>query len=437
MTEELMRDFAVGGSALGSLSAMYFYAYVVLQIPVGILMDRFGPRKLMSAALVLCAIASICMASSNSLLMASASRLVIGGSVAFAFVGTLTILTCWFAPARFAMLAGLLQSSGMVGAMLGQAPLRIAVEHYHWRVAIYGLGAVALLLAIAAFFVVPRRDRSEAPAVAAGSARGSITNKNSANDDISGGPDTENRDSANRDLKNDGLRDSETMASDSGDEVSDGVSSILARRRNWLCAFAGFGMAAPMLGFAALWAVPWLTTVRGISPTQSAGIASMVFLGWLLVAPVAGWVSDRIGRRKPVLVAGSLLSLGAFVAILYIPTDSIFIMSALFFLQGVGGCSMVICFSIMREYNAHSHTSAALGMLNTCVVGSGAVMQPLIGWALDSRWQGSVVQGVRVYVGSNYNSAFLWLIAAGVLAVVCSLLLPETWCRVANKKLVA
>ena len=457
MTEELMRDFAVGGSALGSLSAMYFYAYVVLQIPVGILMDRFGPRKLMSAALVLCAIASICMASSNSLLMASASRLVIGGSVAFAFVGTLTILTCWFAPARFAMLAGLLQSSGMVGAMLGQAPLRIAVEHYHWRVAIYGLGALALVLAIAAFFVVPRRDRSEPSAVAAGSARGSITNKNSANDDSSGRPDSEsydsescdsesydsksldpdNRDSANRDLKNDGLRDSETMASDSGDEVSDGVSSILARRRNWLCAFAGFGMAAPMLGFAALWAVPWLTTVRGISPTQSAGIASMVFLGWLLVAPVAGWISDRIGRRKPVLVAGSLLSLGAFVAILYIPTDSIFIMSTLFFLQGVGGCSMVICFSIMREYNAHSHTSAALGMLNTCVVGSGAVMQPLIGLALDSRWQGSVVQGVRVYVGSNYNGAFLLLIAAGVLAVICSLLLPETWCRVANKKLVA
>ena len=76
-------------------------------------------------------------------------------------------------------------------------------------------------------------------------------------------------------------------------------------------------------------------------------------------------------------------------------------------------------------------------MLNTCVVGSGAVMQPLIGLALDSRWQGGVMQGVRVYVGSNYNSAFLLLISAGVLAVICSLLLPETWCRVANKKLVA
>ena len=87
MTEDLMRDFAVGGSALGVLSAMYFYAYVALQIPVGVLIDRFGPRRLMSGALLVCACASLSMASSDTLLTASISRLLIGGSVAFAFVG--------------------------------------------------------------------------------------------------------------------------------------------------------------------------------------------------------------------------------------------------------------------------------------------------------------------------------------------------------------
>ncbi len=378
MTDELMRDFAVGGSALGSLSAMYFYAYVVLQIPVGILMDRFGPRRLMSGALVLCAIASFCMAGSNSLLMASVSRLIIGGSVAFAFVGTLTILTYWFAPTRFAMFAGLLQSSGMVGAMLGQAPLRFAVEHYQWRGAVFGLGVLALLLAIAAYLVVPRRQRSKPVQVTEG-----------------------NRQSTNSFLS-------------------------MLTRRNWLCALTGFGMAAPMLGFAALWAVPWLTTVHGFGQTQSAGIASMVFMGWLLIAPVAGWLSDRLGKRKPVLLAGSVLSLVAFVTILHVQTSSVLVMSLLFFLQGAGGCAMVICFGMMREYNAQGHTSAALGMLNTCVVGSGAVMQPLIGLALDSRWQGALVEGVRVYSSSNYDSAFLLLIAANAVAIVCGALLPET-----------
>lgn len=385
MTEELMRDFAVGGSALGSLSAMYFYAYVVLQIPVGILMDRFGPRRLMSGALIICAVASFCLASSDSLVLASVSRLVIGGSVAFAFVGTLTILTYWFAPTRFAMLAGVLQSSGMMGAMMGQAPLRLAVEHYSWRGTVIGLALVAFVLAITACVVVPRRERT-----ACGECGGRSNKKTPS---------------------------------------TNSFTSILTRRRNWLCALAGFGMAAPMLGFAALWAVPWLATVRGFSQTQSAGIASMVFLGWLVVAPVAGWFSDRLGKRKPVLIAGSVLSMVTLIAILQVRADSVLIMSTLFFLQGAGGCTMVICFSLMREYNAQSHTSASLGLLNTCVVGSGAVMQPLIGLALDGRWQGTLSQGVRVYSSGNYNSAFLLLIAANAAAIVCCMLLQETSCR--------
>jgi MFS family permease len=375
MTGELMRDFSVGGSALGGLSAMYFYAYVALQIPVGLLMDRFGPRKLMTGALLLCAVASFSMASSNTVLAASVSRLVIGGSVAFAFVGTLTILTKWFLPERFSTYAGILQSSGMVGAMLGQAPLRMAVETSSWRVALMIMAGVALALAIAAFIIVPRITKAETTATV--------------------------------------------------DASGQGIGAIIKSLRNWLCVLAGFGLAAPMLGFAALWAVPWLNTVRGFSATQSAGIASLVFMGWLLVAPVVGWISDRINKRKPVLIVGSIISLLGFVTILYVEISSPLLMGALFFMQGAGGCTMVICFTVMRQYNPHGNTSAALGLLNTFVVGSGAVMQPLIGAALDSRWQGAVVDGARVYGADNYHRAFLLLAAANLMAVLCCVCLKE------------
>lgn len=108
MTSELMRDFAVGGAALGSLSAFYFYAYASIQLPVGMLTDHFGPRKLMSFAAALCALASIGFAFSDSLLTASIGRALIGGTVAFGFVGTLAIAGYWFKPGQYAMLAGLL-----------------------------------------------------------------------------------------------------------------------------------------------------------------------------------------------------------------------------------------------------------------------------------------------------------------------------------------
>jgi len=380
MTEDLMRDFAVGGSALGVLSAMYFYAYVALQIPVGVLIDRFGPRRLMSGALLICACASLSMAGSESLLTASISRLLIGGSVAFAFVGTLTLLTFWFDSHRFATYAGILQSAGMLGAMLGQAPLRVVVETFSWRGAITLLAIVGFALAALAYAVIPRR---------------SVDNRNL-----------------------------------NATKVTDvGVGNILLQRRNWLCALTGFGMAAPMLGFAALWAVPWLTTIRGFNQTQSAGIASMVFMGWLVGAPVCGWISDCIGKRLPVVLGGALLSLTSFVTILLFDSVSATVLTALFFINGLGGCTMVVCFSVMREYNAQHNTAASLGMLNTLVVGSGAVMQPLIGWLLDSRWNGTLTDGVRLYSAENYQSAFYTLILANGLAVVCCLLLRETYCR--------
>ncbi len=380
MTDELMRDFAVGGSALGVLSAMYFYAYVALQIPVGILIDRFGPRRLMSGALLVCACASLGMANSDTLVAASISRFIIGGSVAFAFVGTLTLLTFWFDSHRFATFAGVLQSAGMLGAMLGQAPLRIAVEELSWRGATTMLAVCGFTLAILAYALIPRR-----PAI----------HRNTTT------PETRNA----------------------------GVGSILKKPRNWLCALVGFGMAAPMLGFAALWAVPWLNTVHGFDQTTSAGIASTVFLGWLAGAPVCGWISDVIGRRLPVLFAGSLLSLTTFVTIMLLDNVSATVFIMLFFFNGLVGCTMVICFSVMREYNASSNTAASLGMLNTLVVGSGAVMQPLIGGLLDHRWNGTLIEGVRIYTAENYLIAFMALILANVMAIGCCLLLKETYCQ--------
>src|SRR5210317_596292 len=145
MTDELMRDFAVGGAALGSLSAFYFYAYASIQLPVGMLTDHFGPRKLMSFAAGLCALASVAFALSDSLLAASIGRALIGATVAFAFVGTLAIAGYWFRPQQYALLAGLLQTVGMTGGIFGQAPLRQLVEAIGWRSSIHVLAVVALV----------------------------------------------------------------------------------------------------------------------------------------------------------------------------------------------------------------------------------------------------------------------------------------------------
>ncbi len=382
MTGELMRDFAVGGAALGSLSAWYFYTYAAIQLPVGMLTDRFGPRKLMSTAMALCALASLGFALSQSLVTASFSRALVGATVGFGFVGTLAIAAYWFRSSRFAMLAGIIQTAGMLGGMLGQAPLGVAVEIVGWRNTMTGLGVFAAFLSVLLYFIIPRRPRIE-------------------------------------EAKSHGI--AHTPAK--------GVGQVIRNIQSWYCAAIGFGMSSIMLGFVGLWAVPWLSTVQGFERAQAAGIASMLFLGWAFGAPVWGWLSDHLGHRKPMVLIGVVFNIAVYTVILYSGVQHIVLLSVLFFTAGVLGASMTVTFSCIRELNARENSGTALGLMNMCVVGSGAVTQPLVGWLLDQNWEGVLVEGERIYSSGNYNSALLVFYAANVLALIGVVMMKETHCR--------
>jgi len=380
MTNELMSDFAVGGAALGSLSAFYFYAYASIQLPVGMLTDHFGPRKLMSFAMALCALASVGFAFSDSVLTASLGRAFIGGTVAFGFVGTLAIAGYWFKSTQYALLAGLLQTVGMCGAIFGQAPLRQMVESIGWRGTMHVLALVALVLALLLFFLVP-------------------------------------------------LRSSEQKQQKPGPGILKGLHAVTTNSQTWICSIIGFGMAATMLAFGGLWGVPWLNSVHGYTTTEAAAVTSMIFVGWAIFSPLAGWASDRMGRRNIILLAGSMVALIALALLVYYTPSKTSLLMILIFLIGAGGSAMTVCFGSVKELNDANYSSTSLGLMNMCIVGSGAVMQPLVGWLLDLNWTGEMLDGARVYAASNYSLAFTSLLVLNFGAFVAALFLRETHCR--------
>src|SRR5687768_6752451 len=133
MVPELMKSFNVDAMAIGSLSAFFSYAYVSMQIPVGILVDRYGPHRLLTVMCIVCGLGCFLFAAASNIISANLGRFLMGFGASFAFVGSLKLAVLWFPANRFGLLAGLTQAVGMVGAAIGQAPISLVVAHLGWQ----------------------------------------------------------------------------------------------------------------------------------------------------------------------------------------------------------------------------------------------------------------------------------------------------------------
>jgi MFS family permease len=384
MIDSLMRDLAVGGALLGNLSAFYFYAYASLQIPVGLMVDRWGPRRVLSISAAFGAVGSVVFASAESLNAAYLGRLMIGAGAAFAFVGSLKLATAWFPTSRFAQLTGMTMMAGMIGGIGGQAPLAALVEATNWRTTLVGAATAGALIGAAIWLIVRDRPPSDA-----------------------------------------GEETSKIRASHADTRMNlgmlQGLKRVLRSPQNWLIALSCAVMTAPMLAFAGLWGVAWLMQTRGLERPEAAATTSLLLIGWAIGSPVAGWLSDRVGRRKPILQASMGLGLVALSGIIYLPGLSMPLLAALFVISGMCFGAMAVGFAMARTANSTEVTGAAYGFVNMAVTGTGAIFQPLIGWLLDLQWTGEMLAGARVYSLETYTYALTSLpvfLAIGLLSTL-------------------
>ncbi|HZS82906.1 MAG TPA: MFS transporter [Stellaceae bacterium] len=373
MVAELMRDFAVGGAIVGHLSAVYFYAYAGMQIPVGVLFDRFGPRLLLGGAALLAALGSLLFALSHGIVGASLGRLFIGLGSAFSWIGALVLAARFFPARRFPFLTGIAQLVGVAGGVFGQAPLGAAVTALGWRRASMLIGLLGILLAGALWRATPAR-----PSAAA--APGGALHR---------------------------------------------LRAVAANGQSWLYGFIGMVLTAPILAFAGLWAVPFFETRYGLGRAEAAGMASLFSVGWCAGAPTIGWYATRLRSRRALLaLACGALAL-ELTATIYVATLPLAAMSVLALGIGFAGSAMTVTFAGARECNEAGRSGAALGFVNTFVMAGGALFQPLIGLLLDWRWDGAVAAGARIYSAGAYEFALAALPLGAALGALAALRLRD------------
>jgi len=380
MYDMLMRDFAATAAVFGNLSACYFYAYGAAQLPVGLLIDRFGPRLLLSLGALVCCGGTLLFAAATDLASAYAGRLLVGAGTGVVFISALTLAAIWLPPRRFAMATGLTQTAGMMGGVLIQAPLGIAVQAFGWRPTMYAAAAVALLFAATIWLLA--RDGVRGPAK---TAPGALPFRAAA-------------------------------------------KRALTNRQTWLAAVYSGCSSGPMLIYV-VWGVAFLMQAKGLSREAAALAASSLLFGWAVAAPFAGWASDRMGRRKPLLIGGMVVSTVVWLPVIALHDLALPFVYALLFLAGASASVMALIFAVGREVNPPEVRGMATGIVNLASIGTGALLQPLVGLLLDLQWDGTLVDGARVFGPEAFMWALLPCPIVSLIALAAALMLRETYCR--------
>jgi MFS family permease len=383
MTSHLMRSFNIDATALGNLAACYFYSYLIMQIPAGLLIDRFGPRRVTTLAIALCASGALLFAKADTLLMASIGRFLAGTGAAFAALNCLKIIALWFPSNRFAFMAGLMMTLGMLGAVGGQSPLSAFVDALGWRGAMQVIAAAGLVLALLFWLLV--RDRPQ---------------------EI---------------LK---------LPTDAPKEkLFSSLRQIFKNRQSWwLSIYSGLAFA-PVSVFGGLWGVPFIAQAFSMSSTMASHKVSLIFIGFAVGAPIIGWLSDWLGYRCKVMLWGTVVALISLSLVLYAPGLSPWMLSVLMFTFGAAISCFLLCFTLIQEIHPPVLAATAVGFMNAFDALFGALSDPLTGKFLDMGWKGDFVDGARLFPTEIYKIALSTLPIYLVLASVLVFLIRETYCK--------
>jgi len=376
MVPELMTAFNVDGGSVGLLSAFYFYSYSPMQLPVGVLMDRYGARKLLTIASLVCGIGSVLFGMTHHFAIAAIGRLLIGAGSAFAFVGMVFICSHWFPKKKRALVIGLANSIGMLGAVWGAGPLSMTIQTLDWRVTMIAFGFLGLVLAAIIYIFVIDDPR-------------------------------------------------EWKASSKQKHILHALIVVMKNPYTWINAACAVCFYLTTTVFGGLWGISFLESGYGLSK-QVAGFAmSMLFVGWMVGGPLSGYISDRFHRRQSIISFGIIFTALSLAAVIYCTTMPVWLLYTLLFCIGFFSAAELLNFTYAIEINPMEVKATSVAFTNGLIALGGSIMQPVTGYLLDHFGENVGRAGLPIFTTSDYQFALFPLIALLGIAFLLSLLLRE------------
>lgn len=307
MLDDIMQQFHIGAGAFGQFSGIYYIGYSLMHLPIGIMLDRFGPRKIMTACILLTIAGLTPLLFADHWIYPIIGRLLIGMGSSAAILGVFKIIRMTFSEKRFSRMLSLSVTIGLIGAIYGGGPVSYMRDVFGYQMVIQLIAAAGAALAVLTYWIVPEMEASP---------RSSVTSD---------------------------------------------VKEVLSNSRViWSCIFAGL-MVGPLEGFADVWGTAFLKQVYGYDSAMAASIPSMIFIGMCFGSPVLSLIAEKIGSYAAAIIgAGAVMALSFFIMLaMPMPPGTL---SLSFVLVGV--CS---AYQILAIYKASTYVREQVAGLTTAV----------------------------------------------------------------------
>ena len=319
---QLLSDLSIDTRGLGLISASFFYAFALTQVPISLLLDKIGPRSMMTTLSAVGIFGAVIFSWADSLAFGVAGRVLLGIGMACNLMGTYKLLTLWFSPKAFATLAGIVVALGTAGNMVATTPLVVLVDQIGWRASFQFIAILNLILTLLFYVIV--RDRPS----------GNIADSPTATMNIQ-----------------------QSLAN---------LRILFAQKDYWIISLATFARYGIFAAFQALWAGPYLMEVMGYSALTTGNLILLLTVGMILGAPCWGTVSDRVfNTRKWVIVAGSIsILLTMLILALIPPGTSVSVLSPLFFCLGFFNATGLLMYPHIKDLVPSEMSGAAMTGIN-------------------------------------------------------------------------
>lgn len=401
MADSLMRDFSITtASELGVLSSIYFYIYASMQMPAGILADKFGPRKTVSIAMLLAAIGAVVFGAADAMSGIYLGRVLVTLGISVIYVSIVKIYVEWFRLREFGTMSGVIVVVANMGSLLSATPLAFAVEILGWRSSYFVIAAYSLVMAALCWLLV--RDK---PA------------------DI-GLPSMEEIERIEGSYTGTAASQEVCMS------VRASVEQVLKNMDTWWPFLAAASVYGVYMSFMGIWGVPYLMQIHGLSRVEASHYVMIMAVGNMIGGQLIGFASDRVGlRRTPyILITAFFLCMWLLLTCWGGAKPPLWVLYPISLGIGIGTSGTTLGVACIKEVNSTQAAGVAAGVANSGPFVGAALMQPTFGWVLDHYWQGVAENGVRIYPLEAFQSAFWFCAVVLVLGLLCTLRIKETRC---------